>query len=385
MTQKLQFNVEAIDGNFTRTYDTVQEFKDNELGKYVGLSTGSMTSSDGICVYYPADDYTIQQIEIYQAEEFAKNYRHAAHHNTHACIADGSGLGYANLYLMKQHNKEHGNDSKHFVETDAGRFFIETREDDSLFDSISHLKSHFRTINVTEQNMVDAFSKQNLGFGSMKKPGINTYILDANTLLVQDKNKQYDSLDAIKAAKMSNEKAVISTLRTATYDGNEDTPGTTSYYQPAMVSADPQTFRSIMMAHYPEECRENDGYCYDYDEAIWLDNNTKGFQFDKEHPIYHNSVRGFDSEILQDGEKRHGKVVFVTKEFLDTICSADDNGLTVAIDTPNPDKSETIYLELGKSYEITGGGYGELRAFTEIPKGTYKKYEHKNVDHDFPF
>lgn len=378
MSRKLKFNVEAIDGNFQREYDTIEEFKDKELGKYVGLSPYSMTSSDGICVYYPADDYTKKQIEDHQvisiANELAENYEI----HTQVIIANGSGLGFPNLYKMQKHVEKNGNDSEYFIETESGRFFIEKRDDCSYFKPMEQ-GSHFRTVQATQDQMIDVFKNENLGFGVKKKEGINSFLITPDIMLIQDTTKTHTSIESIKNIKASKEKGVISVLRSTHWDGNEDTPGSTYQYTPAVISADRDTYLSIVKEHYPEYARENERYQYDYDEHFNLETKTHGYIYDKDYPIDSRYVEGFNAKILKGEESSIGEVIYITKDYLDKIHSNDEQGLTVQMN------GGTHYLELGKAYETTGSIFSYERSYDEIPKNQFKKIKRTDNDLDFLF
>ncbi|MGD1524580.1 hypothetical protein [Vibrio owensii] len=380
MSAKLKFDVEAIDGNFKREYDTVEEFKQKELGRYVGLNSHSMTSSDGICVYYPADDYTKQQIDFYLMAEAAKNLEDAVNINTEVVIAKGSGLGFVNLYAMQQHLKSHGNVDDYYIETDTGRFFIQKKEDNSMFRSMDQGR-FFRTYAAKEEQMAEVFSNEDLGFGSKKKEGINCFLIDPSTMLIQDTTKTHTSIESIKKVKMSREKAVVATLRSKFWEGNEDTPGPTHSYSPAVVSVDKDTYTKILEAHYPESVLGDEYNMGEYDSHRWIETQVHGYVFDKDHPVNYRNVLGFDAKILKGKEAVKGEVIFVDKEFLNSMFSNDENGLTVRMDD-----FSTVYLELGKAYEATGSAFSRERAYAELPAGTkFKKIPEREHGLDIPF
>ena len=381
MSRKLKFDVEAIDGSFTREYDTVEEFKTNELGKYVGLSSGSMTSSDGICVYYPADDYTRDQIDNYQMIKTAEKKAELFDLNSEVIIANGSGLGYTNLYIMQQHNKKNGNDGSYHVDTEKGRFFIYTKDDGSMFDPVKQGERGFDIIHSKEKDMISVFTNEDLGFGVKKKEGINSFLINPSTMLVQDTTKTHSSLDSIKEMKSSSEKGVIATIRSVYYDGNEDTPGTTSFYTPAIISADNETYQEILNAHYPESIRDNGDERYYYDETYWVATKASGYVFDKDHPIEARNVKGFNAKIVKDGEVTTGEIIHVDKDFLSEMFSSDDKGLTMYDGMFN-----VVYLELGKTYEAIGSPHCRTRSIAPLPPETkFKKIADPGVDADFLF
>lgn len=378
MSDKLRFRVEAIDGNFEREYDTVEEFKNKELGQYVGLNSYSMTSSDGICVYYPADDYTKKQIEEYQAASIANDLAKNYERNTQVIIANASGLGFANLYKMQKHIEKNGNDGEYYVETDSGRFFIESRDDGSFFKPLEQGR-YFNIYEAQKDQIVDVFKSESLGFGVKKKEGINSFLIDPNTMLIQDTTKTHTSIESIKNVKASKENGVISVIRSSFYDGNEDTPGTTHKYTPAVISVDRDTYFSILKEHYPEYARESERDQFDYDEHYNLETNTLGYVYDKDFPIDISKVNGFNAKILKDKDTTMGEVILVTKDFLDEIHSNDAQGLTVSM------YDGDVYLELGKAYEATGSTFSSKRSFTEIPTTHFKKMKPKENDLDFLF
>lgn len=381
MSKKLKFDVEAIDGNFQREYDTVEDFKNNELGKYVGVNPHSMTSSDGICVYYPADDYTRGQIESYLMAEAAKGREDEPSLNTEVAIAKGCGLGYANLYAMQQHIKSHGNVDDYYIETDTGRFFIQQKEDNSMFSSMDQGR-FFKTYAAKEEQMIEVFSNESLGFGTKKKEGINCFLISPSTMLIQDTSKTHTSIDSIKKVKMSSEKAVVATLRSKFWEGNEDTPGPTHSYTPAVISVDKGTYSKILDAHYPEDLLGDEYNMGEYDSHLWIETKPHGYVFDKEHPVEYKNVLGFNAKILKGKEAVNGEVIFVDKEFLNSMFSNDENGLTVRMDD-----FSTVYLELGKAYEATGSAFSRERAYAELPAGTKFKriVTEPSSSHDIPF
>ena len=382
MSKKLKFNIEAVDGNFQREYDTVEDFQNNELGQYVSVNQYSMTSSDGICVYYPADDYTRNQIEIYEMTEIAKGRERAIERHTEVIIAKGSGLGYVNLYIMQQKNKVDGNEDNYYIETDSGRFFIETREDNSLFEpvaeslSLSHLNVHA----AKEEQIIKVFSNENLGFGVKKKEGINCFLLDKNTMLIQDTTKTHDSIDSIKKIKVSNDKGAVAVMRTVYWDGDEDNQGSTFHYHPSVISADKETYFKILDAHYPEDILGDEMECGEYDQHLSISVNSSGYIFDKDTPKDHSDVFGFRAKILKGNETVEGEVVLVNKEFLNSMYSLDEQGLTVHMS----DYSE-VYLELGKAYEVSGHSFRSDKTFTEIPNGKFKKMTELENESSIPF
>jgi len=380
VTRKLKFNIQAIDGNFEREYDTVEEFKEKELGRYVGVSSTSMTSSDGICVYYPADDYTVQQIEHYQMVGLAKESEDSIEVNTKKAIANGCGLGYTNLYIMQMTNQRNGNDGNYFIDTDSGRFFIETTKDNAFFEPMKQNDRVFEVNRAKKEQMMEAFSSLDLGFGLKKKEGINCFLLDTETLLIQDTNKRHQSIDSIRKTSTSNEKGVVATIRTKYYDGNEDTPGSTTYYHPAVISADKETYFNILNAHYPERIRDDEGSCYDYDEKLWLETKEDGFLFDKSNPLPYEKVTGFQAKILKGKEVSQGEVILIDKDFLESMNSIDESGLTVRL----PDFT-TVYMELGKAYEATGSSFSTKRAFTELENAKFSKIPERDIGNEIQF